>query len=252
MFKKFITCLAVFATMSFAVWDNVPILKQGNGQVAGQIGYITQDPLSGVLLAAGVRYSVLNWLELSAVLPFGFYTYESKEGNQDYSGFMNAEVGTRFQVSQGFSLFLDAIVPGGSQLATDEFGAHFGLQHSNLFTHVTWAKYVGYMLASGSNQYLYFGTELQFIFNQFTFYGEFRMMIGQEDRISHCSGYSYSYHCEDVSGGNNGSLIAFGFKIDMTDEVTVDTSIEFGSGDRFTTAGLDDPFSISLTIFYNF
>ena len=252
MFKKLITCSALFATMSFAAWDNVPILKEGSGQVAGKIGYTTQDPLSGVVLAAGARYSVKNWLELSAVLPFGFYTYETKEGDQDYSGLMNAEIGARFQISQGFSLFIDAIAPGGSELASDEFGAHFGLQHSNLFTHVTWAKYVGYMLASGSNQYFYFGTELQFIFDLFTFYGDFRMMIGQEDRISHCSGSSYSYHCDDVSGGNNGSLIVFGLKFDATDEVTVDASVEFGSGDRFTKTGLDDPFSIGLTVFYNF
>ena len=252
MFKKFIVCLALFATMSFAVWDNVPILKDGSGQVAGKIAYTTQDPLSGVALAIGTRYSVKSWLELSAVLPFGFYTYESKEGDQDYSGLMNAEVGVRFQISQGFSLFADALVPGGSELSSDEFGAHFGLQHSNLFTHVTWAKYIGYMYGNDINQYFYFGTELQFLFNQFSFYGEFRIIIDESARISHCSGSSYSYHCDETGGNNGGTLIALGFKIDATDEVTIDASVEFGQGGRFTQGGLKDPFSIGVAIIYNF
>ena len=68
MFKKLIAGIALFATLSQAAWDNVPILKKGSGQVAAEIEYLSMDPISGIALGAGVRYSALNWLELSAIL----------------------------------------------------------------------------------------------------------------------------------------------------------------------------------------
>lgn len=247
MFKKLITCFALFATMSFAAWDNVPILKEGSGQVAGKLGYTSQDPLSGVQIAAGVRYSVLSWLELSAIVPFGFYTLETKEGDLDESGLMNSQLGVRFQISKGFSAFIDGFLPASSDLGDDNFAVDFGLQHSNLFTHVTWAKYIGYMLGDPwTNQYIFFGTELQILLNHFIIYSELRIYIGEENS-SGCSGYQ----CSD-EGGDNGFIFALGFKIDLTDELTLDISAELGSGSRFTKNDLGEPYGLSAALFYNF
>jgi opacity protein-like surface antigen len=247
MFKKLISCLAVFATMSFAAWDNVPILQQGSGQVAAKIGYTSQDPLSGVVVAAGVRYSALSWLELSAMVPFGFYSYSYQGQSQDYNGLMNAQVGLRFQISQGFSLFVDGHMPGSIEVSDDQFAVEFGLQHSNLFSSVTWAKYIGYVLGDPwTNQYLYFGTELQILLNHFIICGEFRVLMGQEN-AHYCSGYS----CDD-EGGDNGFLFGLGVKIDLTEKVTLDLGVEIGGGDRFTKGGLDSPLAFGATLFYNF
>ena len=247
MFKKLITCLALFATMSFAAWDNVPILKKGSGQVAGKIGYTSQDPLSGVLVAAGVRYSALDWLELSAFLPFGFYSVSSNGQSKDFDGLMNAQVGLRFQISQGFGLYVDGHMPGSNELSDDQFAVEFGLQHSNLFSSAIWAKYIGYMLGDPwTNQYLYFGTELQILLNHFIICGEFRVLMGQEN-THYCSGYS----CDD-EGGNNGFLFGLGVKFDLTETVTLDLSVEIGGGDRYTKDGLDSPLAFGANIFYNF
>lgn len=250
MFKKLITCLALFATMSFAAWDNVPILKKGNGQVAGKIGYTSQDPLSGVIVAAGVRYSALNWLELSAMVPFGFYSYSYQGKYIDESGLMNAQIGLRFQVSQGFSLFVDGHAPGSIEFSQDQFAVEFGLQHSNLFSSVTWAKYIGYMLGDPwTNQYLYFGTEIQILLNHFVIYSELRILMGQEN-AHYCSG---GYSCSD-EGGSNGFLFGIGVKIDLTDVLTLDISAELGSGDRFRNEELNlgEPYAFGATLFYNF
>ena len=250
MFKKLITCLALFATMSFAAWDNVPILKKGSGQVAGKIGYTSQDPLSGVIVAAGVRYSALNWLELSAFLPFGFYSVSSNGLSKDFDGLMNAQVGLRFQISQGFGLYVDGHMPGSNELSDDQFAVEFGLQHSNLFSSAIWAKYIGYMLGDPwTNQYLYFGTELQILLNHFVIYSELRILMGQEN-TNYCSG---GYSCSD-EGGSNGFLFGIGVKIDLTDVLTLDISAELGSGDRFRNEELNlgEPYAFGANIFYNF
>ena len=247
MLKKLIACFALCASMSFAAWDNIPILPQGSGQAAAQFGYTSQKPLSGIILNAGVRYSPLSWLELSAIIPYGFYTLDTQYGDKDFNGILNSRLGLRFQVSQGFSLFFDLHFPGNSDLASDEFAPEFGLQHSNLFTHVTWAKYVGYMLGDAwSNRYLYFGTELQVSISQFVIYGELRFLIGQENHLS----YYGSGHSDE--GGNNGMMASLGLKFNITEQLTVDAHIEIGAGDRFTRKGYEEPFGIGVAFLYKF
>lgn len=253
MFKKLIAGIALFATLSQAAWDNVPILKKGSGQVAAEIEYLSMDPISGIALGAGVRYSALNWLELSAILPYGFFSADTKEGSQDFSGLMNMQLGVRFQITQGFGLYADALLPGNSDVADDQLSINFGLQHSNLFTSITWAKYLGYMLGDAwSNQYLYFGTELQFLFDHFVIYGDLKIIMGQESDHYSCSGYSYTYHCEGETGGQNGISINLGFKLDLSEQFSLDFGVNLNSGDRFTRSGTDEPTAFSVTGFYNF
>ncbi len=257
MLKKFITSLGLLATLSFAAWDNVPILKQGSGQVAGKIGYYSQDPVSGVTFGAGIRYSPLSWLELSAIIPFGIFSVESqfssKFDEDELYGLLNSRLGVRFQISKGFSLYLDGSLPGGDNIASSsDFSVGFGLQHSNLFSHVTWAKYIGYVASDNSAiSHLSFGTELQFLLNVFTIYADLNMIMGG-DSPSICSGYnSYNYHCSESSGGN-GYVITLGVKLDLTDNVTLDTDVEISSGSYFERNGLGEPYEIGITLLYNF
>ncbi len=252
MFKKTVATFALLTAMSYASWDNLPILKQGEGQVAGQIGYMTMDPISGPLLTVGVRYTPLSWLEISAIAPFGFF---SIDGNKEYGdsnsyGIMNAKFGLKFQLSTGFSLYVDGYLPGSNDLAQDEFAADFGLQHSNIFTSVIWAKSFGYMLGDPwTNNYIHFGTEIDILFSSFTIYAGLNIIMGQETSIGYCGGYGSS--CSD-EGGNNGILVDLGFKIPLTDEVTLDAAVEISGGDRFNIDGIEEPMTFSATLFYNF
>ena len=251
MLKKLISVFAIFVTMSYASWDNLPILKQGEGQTAGQISYKSMDPFSGPILAVGVRYSPLSWLELSAIAPFGFFSVDENKEHRDYNlyGIMSAHLGLKFQLSTGFSLYVDGYLPGSNDLVEDEFAVGFGLQHSNLFTSVIWAKYIGYMLGDpGTNQYLHFGTEIDILFSSFSIYAGLDIIIGQDSHSSNC-GYGRSY--SDV-GGNNGILVDLGVKIPLTDELTLDVAVEISGGARFNLDGIEEPTIFSATLFYNF
>ena len=253
MLKKLISFFAIFVTMSYASWDNLPILKQGEGQTAGQISYKSMDPFSGPILAVGVRYSPLSWLELSAIAPFGFFSVDENKEHRDYNsyGIMNVQFGLKFQLSTGFSLYADGYLPGSNDFAQDNFAGDFGLQHSNLFTRVIWAKYIGYMLGdSRANQYFHFGTELDFLFSSFSIYASLDIIIGEEEaHYYNCSMYG---SCSSDVQGNNGILVDLGVKIPLTDELTLDVAVEISGGARFNLDGIEEPTIYSATLFYNF
>ena len=252
MFKKTVATFALLTAMSYASWDNLPILQQGEGQTAGQIGYMSMDPVSGPLLAVGVRYSPLSWLEISAKAPFGFFSIEGNKGYGDSNsyGIMNVQFGLKFQLSTGFSLYADGYLPGSNDFAQDNFAGDFGLQHSNLFTRVIWAKYLGYMLGEAqSNQYFHFGTEFDFLFSSFSIYASLDIIIGEEAQRYNCS---MSGNCSYDEGGSNGIIVDLGFKIPLTDELTLDAAVEITGGSRFNIEGVDEPMIFSAALFYNF
>jgi len=253
MFKKTVATFALLTAMSYASWDNLPILQQGEGQTAGQIGYMSMDPVSGPLLAVGVRYSPLSWLEISAKAPFGFFSIEGNKGYGDSNsyGIMNVQFGLKFQLSTGFSLYADGYLPGSNDFAQDNFAGDFGLQHSNLFTRVIWAKYLGYMLGEAqSNQYFHFGTELDFLFSSFSIYASLDIIMGEEEvHYYNCSMYG---SCSSDVQGNNGIIVDLGFKIPLTDELTLDATVEITGGSRFNIEGVDEPMIFSAALFYNF
>ena len=126
MIKKLIIGFALLATLSHASWDNLPIQKEGSIQIAGQISYMTMDPVSGPMLAAGARFSPLSWLELSAIVPFGIFSTDSTHKEIDESnlfGIMNSQFGLKFQLSTGFSLYVDGYLPGTNYLKQGNFAS---------------------------------------------------------------------------------------------------------------------------------
>ena len=251
MLKKTVATFALLTAMSYASWDNLPILQQGKGQIAGQIGYMSMDPVSGPLLAVGVRYSPLSWLEISTIVPFGFFSIDSKKyGESNSYGILNAQFGLKFQLSTGFSLYADGYIPSNNDFAQESFAGDFGLQHSSIFTSVIWAKYIGYMLGDPwTNQYLHFGTEIDILFSSFSIYAGFDIIIGEEAQHYNCNMTGICSHDE---GGNNGIIVDLGFKIPLTDELTLDAAVEITGGSRFNIDGVDEPMIFSATLFYNF
>ena len=253
MIKKLIIGFALLATLSHASWDNLPIQKEGSIQIAGQISYMTMDPVSGPMLAAGARFSPLSWLELSAIVPFGIFSTDSTHKEIDESnlfGIMNSQIGLKFQLSTGFSLYVDGYLPGTNYLKQGNFAVDLGMQHSNIFTSVIWAKYIGYMLGDAwNNQYLHFGTEVDVLFSNFTIYAALNIIKGEEASVSNCYGGTCS---SDDVGGNNGVIFDIGAKIELSDNVTLDASIEITGGNRHKPKEIDEPTAFSISLFYNF
>ena len=253
MIKKLITGFALLATLSHASWDNLPIQEKGSIQVAGQISYMTMDPISGPMLAVGARFSPFSWLELSTIVPFGFFSIDGTHKGIDESnliGIMNPQFGLKFQLSTGFSLYVDGYLPSSNDMGQDNFAVDFGLQHSNIFTSVIWAKYIGYMLGDAwNNQYFHFGTEVDVLFSNFTIYAALNIIKGEEASVSNCYGGTCS---SDDVGGNNGVIFDIGAKFKLSDNVTLDASVEITGGDRYNIEGIDEPTIFNVTVFYNF
>ena len=247
MIKKLIIGFALLATLSHASWDNLPIQKEGSVQIAGQISYMTMDPVSGPMLAAGARFSPLSWLELSAIVPFGIFSTDSTHKEIDESnlfGIMNSQFGLKFQLSTGFSLYVDGYLPGTNYLKQGNFAVDLGMQHSNIFTSVIWSKYIGIMLGDEwINEYLHFGTEIDILFKRFTIYTALEIIKGKE------APYNSS---TEITSTNFGVIFDIGAKIELSDNVTLDASIEITGGNRHKPKEIDEPTAFSISLFYNF
>ena len=168
----------------------------------------------------GARFSPFSWLELSTIVPFGFFSIDGTHKGIDesnLSGIMNPQFGLKFQLSTGFSLYVDGYLPSGNDMGQDNFAVDFGLQHSNIFTSVIGAKYIGYMLGDAwNNQYLHFGTEVDVLFSNFTIYAALNIIKGEEASVSNCYGGTCS---SDDVGGNNGVIFDIGAKFKLSDNV---------------------------------
>ena len=116
MLKKALAVLALFTTLSSAAWDYLPILPKGLGQTAFQFEYTSMDPLSSIDLRAGIRFSPLNWLEISAILPYRIATsYDGDEPEieamvDEMDGIGNITFGVRFQFTETFSAYVDGYI----------------------------------------------------------------------------------------------------------------------------------------------
>ena len=247
MIKKLIIGFALLATLSHASWDNLPIQKEGSIQIAGQISYMTMDPVSGPMLAAGARFSPFSWLELSAIVPFGIFSTDSTHKEIDESnlfGIMNSQFGLKFQLSTGFSLYVDGYLPGTNYLKQGNFAVDLGMQHSNIFTSVIWSKYIGIMLGDEwINEYLHFGTEIDILFKSFTIYTALEIIKGKEALYNSST---------EVTSTNFGVIFDIGAKIELSDNVTLDASIEITGGNRHKPKEIDEPTAFSISLFYNF
>jgi hypothetical protein len=100
-----------------------------------------------------------------------------------------------------------------------------------------------------SNQYFHFGTELDFLFSSFSIYTSLDIIIGEEAQRYNCS---MSGNCSYDEGGSNGIIVDLGFKIPLTDELTLDAAVEITGGSRFNIEGVDEPMIFSAALFYNF
>ena len=236
MFKKALALLGLVTSMSFAAWDYLPILPKGMGQAVAQFQYSSMDPLSSVDLVAGIRFSAFNWLELSAILPYRVTT--SFDGDNEYieekvdkmNGIGNITLGLRFQFTETFSVYADAYLPGEETYTESDF-------FISLISGDPW-----------SNQYLKFGTELNVLLGPVVPYAHLDFFYGLESDAPD-NGFGYS---SDDEGGGNGLLVGPGLKFAFTPQLSVDLSLGFYMGDRFSTEEIDSPTVFAVGIYFTF
>ena len=239
MLKKALAIFCLMTTMSFAAWDYLPILPKSMGQVAVKTAYMSYDPFSALDIDAGVRYSPLNWLELSAMVPYRLFTSADSdieainEMADEMNGIGNSTVGLRFQFTETFGAFVDGYFPGNGNYTEDVFFLGFGVQHSSIFSSVIWATDIEFILGDAwRNRFIVIGDELHFLLGKFVPYIHFDIFYGMEETSSD------AYSSDE--GGGNGLLFALGFKASLTTSVVLELAVGFFGGDRFTSEYADD------------
>ena len=234
MLKRVLVVLALFTTLSSAAWDYLPILPKGLGQTAFQFEYTSMDPLSSIDLRAGIRFSPLNWLEISAILPYRIATsYDGDEPEieamvDEMDGIGNITFGVRFQFTETFSAYVDGYLPGEKAYTEDTFFLGVGLQHSSIFSHMIWSTDLSFIYGDEwTNMFINFGNELN-------------------------DSSANGYYSDEDEGGNNGLVIGPGVKFSLIPNLTLEAVVLFYMGDRFTSEDMDDPMTIGLGIYYTF
>lgn len=254
MLKKALAILALFTTLSSAAWDYLPILPKGLGQTAFQFEYTSMDPLSSIDLRAGIRYSPLNWFEVSAILPYRIATsYDGDEPEieamvDEMDGIGNITFGVRFQFTETFSAYVDGYLPGEKTYTEDTFFLGVGLQHSSIFSHMIWSTDLSFIYGDEwTNMFINFGNELNILFGAVVPYLHVDFIYGLENDSS-----ANGYYSDEDEGGNNGLVIGPGVKFSLIPNLTLEAVVLFYMGDRFTSEDMDDPMTIGLGIYYTF
>ncbi|MBR4399039.1 MAG: hypothetical protein IKT05_07680 [Fibrobacter sp.] len=116
MFKKIALAAALVSSAAFATWDYYPVLEGGKGSVKGNLYYDWDHDWSQAGLGIGVRFSVINNLEIS-LQDWGYQFW----GEWDCSGCVNGgsglrdlTIGARYQFDPMFNGFVDLHLPVGN------------------------------------------------------------------------------------------------------------------------------------------
>ena len=253
MFKRIILACALAAVSSFAAWDLFPVLENHMGQARLGATYQTHEyedrDYQIIKLNAGVRYTVIQDLELALSIPYWLLTYVDGEryfGNE----FGNLNFSTRYQFIPVMNAFVDVSVPV-RDIDDGTWGFDLGLQFSRRVnqlinfgsqlgtSYAIWRDYDGVPIDVYGSACLRFAVTPQFT----PYYGtSFNFSLGEFTD----GGYEYSH------GGGDLYLAPYvGAIYDFNDFVSVDA---WGKIGRYVT--IDDYpdfiFVAGLSILVNF
>lgn len=250
MIKKIALAAALAATASFATWDKFPVLEAGKGQAKVGLGYDMQGDASGLGLYAGVRYTVVQNLELGTVLPYTIFTdYDGVDGPD---GLGNLPIMVRYQFMPAMNAFVDAILPIGEEdLVDDGFGLHFGVQYSQKFGMIDLGAEAGLLITTeGDNEIsppwnLNVGAEADFALGGpvTPYVGlDMNMLLGE-----------YTHDGDDLSDDASGTIglwLTLGVGYQVNQMISLDASFGLGFGEDYY--GEDTPMSIDFNAKFNF
>ena len=234
MFKKLAIAAALAASTSFAAWDLYPVLDQHKGEIGVGVGYSADNYTSSLTGSIGVRYSVIQNLELGLVLPYRFFThYDGHDMNADGLGALRFMA--RYQITPTINVFTDVGFPTAdeSYYAKDVWSVAAGAQYSNsINSFIRFGSEIGIstnFIGSADITSMFLNANTEFEFNvtpQFTPY------VGAN--IGVFLGYfaDDGYRYNSVGGGDIDTRIYVGAKYAFNDmfEVGAYAGIWFGNG----------------------
>jgi len=136
--KKVLAAALLCAVSSFATWDLFPAQEAGKGEA--KLGYVYEMPadgFSGMGIGLGVRYSIIEGLEASAIVPYVISCSDDNDICKDQKGLAQPTIGVRYWLPMGLGIAVDATLPFGSKDLVGEepqFLLDAGLQFSTKFT----------------------------------------------------------------------------------------------------------------------
>jgi len=143
--KKVLTAALLCAVSAFATWDYFPVKPAGKGEVKAGVVYMMQDKLSGLGINAGARFSVIEGLEIAAMLNFPITWSYDGDSCSDFNdsdecppSFSQPTIGLRYWLPMGLGIALDVDLPFQGKAEGDNDGANLtftpAVQYSTKFT----------------------------------------------------------------------------------------------------------------------
>ncbi|MBO7414347.1 MAG: hypothetical protein J6U20_11930 [Fibrobacter sp.] len=133
MIKKIILVCMLAAASSFATWDLFPVLENHKGQAKLGAAYKTYEvkhrDYDLFFVNAGVRYTVIQDLELALTIPYRALVYVDGE-NIGEERLGNLQFSTRYQFIPVMNVFADIGIPV-RDIDDDAWDLNFGLQFSS-------------------------------------------------------------------------------------------------------------------------
>lgn len=133
MFKKILAIALLAISASFATWDYYPVPEAGKGSAEGGLYYDKHNSWSQAGLNLGVRYVVVQNLEISLQnWGYQFWSEVDCDGCANGGdGLRDLTLGARYQLDPMINMFLDLNIPlGGDEVSSDEFSIYLGGQFS--------------------------------------------------------------------------------------------------------------------------
>ncbi len=142
MLKKLALTTTLATTAALATWDYYPVLDAGKGSIKAGLYYDRDKPWSQAGLTSGVRFSIMQGLELS-IQDWGYRFWSEGDCPNDWcteggDGFSDLTIGGRYQVIPMLTAFLDFHLPvgddddgiNGHPVSTSEYAIYLGVQFS--------------------------------------------------------------------------------------------------------------------------
>lgn len=258
MFKKIALASILIATASFASWDLFPVLPKHQGEAQVSVNHqvfnsqiynyankayepYNQNSLS---VNAQARFSVIQNLELGLSLSYRFYT-EAQYSDVEADGLGNLTFMARYQFLPKMNVFFDVTAPTG-----DESYNYYSLMD-------VWSFAGGLQFSTPVNSMVNLGSELGLTLDtrskreksnlgitasvetDFTVLPQFTPYIGANllvdlGTFNSKDGYELS------EGGQVGTWVTVGTKLDLSQRLNLNASYGFGIGDHYFKGELNN------------
>jgi len=241
MMKRFsavAVAVLLAVTSSFASWDYFPPQEAGRGEVKLGFTYdIPFEKMSIMSLSLGARYSIIDGLEASVILPLPMSASYDGNSADGFFGLVDPIIGVRYWLPMGLGFFLDFTVAVDTRDEDEgyEAGHSFiglGAQYSMNFTEeLSFGSEIGLTLGLPKDDFtpgmdMNIGVELQYALGAVTPFLGFDVVFGVTDE-------SFDGDSIDDSASEMGMDLTLGVTYDINEKMGIDAFFGLGFGDRY-------------------